>query len=373
MRHLPREECRKKSPDMKDHRILFIGLGSLGAKIFDECVRVPGHHHFLVGGRNIEALQKRINLSMLAAIQLGYTPKTDCTHLDLYNIEQTASVIARFQPDLIFCAATLQQLSDVQHFSPLLAQQLAVAPMGPRLPRHLTLVYKLMQAVHLAGVERTTKVLNAMFPDVVHPILAKVGLAPTTGVGDLANNIPALRLSIARKLDIPVEQVDVRLVMARWASYWMSRKNIATAPFHFTALVQEEDCTHLLDRVHLFDELPTRLQRLGGDPGLMMTATSAAILFRALLNDQGIIVHAPGPNGWPGGYPVRVNTKGVEVVLPPGLTREDALAINEAGLRLDGIEHIDEHGTVLFTEEAIATYQSILGYQCQSLPLSELE
>ncbi len=139
MRHLPREECRKKSPDMKDHRILFIGLGSLGAKIFDECVRVPGHHHFLVGGRNIEALQKRINLSMLAAIQLGYTPKTDCTHLDLYNIEQTASVIARFQPDLIFCAATLQQLSDVQHFSPLLAQQLAVAPMGPRLPRHLTL------------------------------------------------------------------------------------------------------------------------------------------------------------------------------------------------------------------------------------------
>jgi hypothetical protein len=235
------------------------------------------------------------------------------------------------------------------------------------------LVYKLMQAVRLAGMERTTKVLNAIFPDVVHPILAKVGLAPTTGIGDLANNIPALRLSVARKLGVPLEQVDVRLVMARWVSYWMSRRSVATAPFHFTALIQGEDWTHLLDGMHVFDELPTRLQRLGGDPGLMMTATSAAVVFQAMVNDQGTFTHVPGPNGLPGGYPVRVNTKGVEIVLPPGLTREAAQEINEAGLRFDGIEHIDERGTVFFTEEATAMYQRILGYECQSLRLSEVE
>src|SRR5260221_6257324 len=32
-------------------RILFIGFGNLGKQVFDEFVRVPGNHHFLVGGR----------------------------------------------------------------------------------------------------------------------------------------------------------------------------------------------------------------------------------------------------------------------------------------------------------------------------------
>lgn len=358
---------------MKEQRIFFTGLGQLGAKMLDECVRLPGHHHFLVGGRNQEAFQKRANLSLLAALQLGYTPTIECTPLDLLHIEQTAEVIARFQPDLIVCAATLQSSTTVPNVPESLAQQLALAPMGLRLPLHLTLMYKLMQAVRLAGMEGTTKVLNAIYPDVVHPVLAKVGLAPMTGVGDLANNVPALRLSVAHQLDVPFTHVEVQLVMARWVSYWMSRRNILTAPFHFAAFVQGKECTQQLHLAHLFDALPTRLQRLGGETGLLMTATSAALLVRALLSDRGEIVHAPGPNGLPGGYPVRVEGMGVEVVLPPGLTQEQALAMNEAGLRLDGIDHIDEQGTVFFTEEAVATYRRLLGYQCSYLPLAEVD
>lgn len=356
---------------MREQRIVFIGLGRLGAKMLDECMRVPGHHHFLIGGRNKEALQKRANLSLFAALQLGHTPTIECIHLDLLHIEQTAEVIAHFRPDLIVCAATLQTSNAVPNLPESLAQQLALAPMGLRLPLHLTLVYKLMQAVRLAGMEETTKVLNAIYPDVVHPVLAKVGLAPMTGLGDLANNIPALRLSVAQQLDVPFAQTEVQLVMARWVSYWMSRKSILTAPFHFTAFVQGKECTRQLNLGRLFDALSTRLQRLGGEAGLLMTATSAALLFRALLSDRGEVVHAPGPNGLPGGYPVRVGSKSVDVVLPPGLALEQALAINEAGLRLDGIDHIDEQGTVFFTEEATATYHRLLGYQCPYLPLSE--
>jgi len=35
---------------MEKHRILFVGLGDLGAQIFDLLVRLPGNHRFLVGG-----------------------------------------------------------------------------------------------------------------------------------------------------------------------------------------------------------------------------------------------------------------------------------------------------------------------------------
>ncbi|WP_201360045.1 hypothetical protein [Dictyobacter formicarum] len=90
------------------------------------------------------------------------------------------------------------------------------AQLGPRLPWHLALIYKLMQAVSMSG--QTVQVLNAIYPDVVNPILAKVGLAPTTGIEDLANNVPALRQAVAGLLNMPREQVDVRLIMSRYVS-----------------------------------------------------------------------------------------------------------------------------------------------------------
>jgi hypothetical protein len=185
---------------MEKRRILFIGAGNLGGHILDLFLRVPGQHRFLVGGRNVEVLRQRVNLSLLAAIQLGYAPMVECVALDLNEIERTASLIAQFSPHLILSAATYQPLERNQILLPTVAQQLALAPMGPRLPFHLHLVYKLMQAVRLSGLQASVKVLNAMYTDVVHPILGKVGLAPTIGIGDLANNIPALRLSIAWEL-----------------------------------------------------------------------------------------------------------------------------------------------------------------------------
>jgi len=57
----------------------------------------------------------------------------------------------------------------------------------------------LMQAVKASGI--ATKTVNAAFPDAVNPILARIGLAPDIGVGNVANLVPAVRLSIARLLE----------------------------------------------------------------------------------------------------------------------------------------------------------------------------
>lgn len=121
-----------------------------------------------------------------------------CTHIDLWNVEQTAETIAHFQPDIIFCAASLEHWSTLPTLPQPLAERLATAPRGPLLPLHLTLVYKLMQAVRQA--RSTSIVLNAIYPDVVNPVLSKVNLAPTTGIGDLANNIPAIKKTLSYKL-----------------------------------------------------------------------------------------------------------------------------------------------------------------------------
>jgi hypothetical protein len=94
--------------DMSSKRVLFVGLGNLGAQVFDEFVRVPGNLQFLVGGRNVEHLQQRTNISLLNALQLGSYPQVSCTYMDLNNLEQTSETIAQFQPDIIFSAVTMQ-------------------------------------------------------------------------------------------------------------------------------------------------------------------------------------------------------------------------------------------------------------------------
>jgi len=45
-----------------------------------------------------------------------------------------------------------------------------------------------------------------------------------------------------------------------------------------------------------------------------------------------------------------VDRNGGTVTLPPDLNLEEAVRINEEGQRFDGIERIDEDGTVHFTE-----------------------
>lgn len=354
---------------MAHNRILFIGLGDVGSSVFDFFVRTPGQHTFLVGGRNLEALRQRINLSLFAAMQLGFLPEIQITTIDLWDIDRTAETIAHFQPDVIFCSATLQKWGAINSLPSHLRERLYQAQLGPWLPLHLALVYKLMLAVQQANI--SVKVINAVYPDVVHPVLSKVGLAPTTGIGDLANNIPAIRRSISIKLGVPVEAVDVRLVAQHHVSYWMSRKGTSGgAPFYFKASVNGEDVTAQLPTGSLFNLLPGELKRA---PGNLMTAASAEAVFDGLVNDTGKVVHAPGPNGLPGGYPVRVDKNGVQVELPVGITLDEAISINSTAQQFDGIERIDQDGTVHFVERHMAIFKELLGYECRSMALSEVE
>jgi len=74
----------------------------------------------------------------------------------------------------------------------------------------------------------------------------------------------------------------------------------------------------------------------------------------------------------PGAYPTRLSAEGAEVVLP-GLSLEEAVEINEAGARLDGIERVKDDGTVVFVEENVELMREVVGYECEELKVSESE
>ncbi len=315
-------------------------------------------------------MQQRINLSIQTAAQLGFYPEVDSTYVDLTNIDQTAEVISQFKPDIIFNAATVQPWMRIAELSKPTFEKLYRAQAGPWLPMTLSLAYNLMQAVKQTGLD--IKVINGSYPDSVNCILGKVGLAPTIGIGNLANNIPAIKASVALKQDIPIEKVEVLFFAHHYVSHYISRYgNSEGVPFHLAASIDGKDISQELDLNTIFDLLPTKLKRATG-PLQLLTAASAMTIFDAIVHDIGTITHAPGPISLPGGYPVRVYQKGVEIVTPNGFSIEQAILVNEGGQRLDGIDHVDQNGTVYFTKENMSILEDVLGYNCQKMLLSDV-
>jgi hypothetical protein len=350
-------------------RILLVGIGELGARVLDLVARLPGRRTILAGGRDPEALRPRVNLAVLAAMQLGHAPDVACVRLDLEDVDATAEALARHRPDVVFHAATLLAPRRLARLPPPAGERLAAGPLGPWLPLHVVLAHRLMQAVARSG--RAIRVVNAVYPDAVNPLLAGVGLAPWIGAGNLANNVPALRRALAGQLARPLHEVDVRLVMHHAVSTRIHRRGTADgAPYHLTALCGGEDVTARIDPEALFRELATAWRRPGGATGQLMAAASSAALLGAITGDARTIVHAPAPAGLPGGYPVALDGDRLELSLPPGLSAARAIALNEAAQRLDGIAQIDG-GTIRFTEEAVARVGKVLGGAHRQMSLAD--
>src|SRR6266566_1492450 len=292
-------------------KILFVGLGNLGSQVFDLfLLRGAEKHTFLVAGRNPEYLRQRTSLPAYAALQLGLTPEVECAYMDVQDVEQTAQTIWSFKPDLIFSSVTVQPSSAIAKLPKPVFEELAQAGPGPWLPLTLVLVYKLMQAVKQTGLDIT--VLNGASPDNAGSVLSKVNLAPTTGIGNLANVVPALRKAIALTLDRPAEQVQVLFIGHNQVAHSLrTRGTPGKAPYHLTALVDGEEVTHLLDLQAIFATLPATLRH---EYTQLLSAASAAAVFEAITTKGSRIVHAPGPNGLPGAYPIRGSEQRVEVV-----------------------------------------------------------
>jgi hypothetical protein len=350
-------------------KILFVGFGNLGAQVFDLfALRAKRGDRFLVGGRNLDYLRERTRWTAAAAFQLGTPVDIDVTPMDVWNIDQTAQTISSFKPDVIFSSVTLLPSASISQLPPSLFERLAQAKGGPWLPTTLALVYRLMQAVRATGLKIT--VLNGGTPDNAHEVLSKVGLAPTSGIGNIGLTVPPLKKAIAEQLHRPLEQIEILFFAHTYVVQSLRTGTTGDGPFHVTVFVDGEDATAQLDLPILFRTLPAILEH---EYTQLLTAASAAIIFDVVTTDTPKIVHAPGPNGLPGGYPIQRRSQGIEVVLPDGLALEEAIRINQGGQKLEGIERIDENGAVSFAEHNMAILKEVLGYECRRMPLSEVE
>jgi len=274
--------------------IMMIGMGDLGGHVLEMLVRAPGARRIITADINEDWGYRKTNIAAFGASQLGLYPELEFTKIDLYNVEQSAEIIAKYKPEIIYSAVSLQSWWVINTLPREVFEELDIARFGPWLPMHLTLVYKLMQAVKQTGLD--IKVINSAFPDATHTILDKVGLAPTIGIGNVSNIVPAIRSSIAYRLARPMKDVTVYFFAQHYVSHYLPRfGTTGGSPYYLKAVVDGENVTDNLNLDEIFADIPTRFRRAGGREGQILTASSAAAVILAMSDDTGNLVHAPGP------------------------------------------------------------------------------
>jgi hypothetical protein len=358
----------RMSERARDDTVLVLGLGDLGRRVVEVLSLWPGGR-LVVAARDLDHARAVAGQAALVATLCDGPRHVEPAVADLDDLQATAALLGRVQPDAIVMAASrLTWWRIPERARPL--------PYGTWLPLHVTLVRAAMEARAAAGI--TAPVVALPYPDAVGPVLAPGGLAPDTGAGNVLEMAAKLATLAAARAGSPRAAVRVRLI-AHHATERMAFSAFAgvgpdgggpdgPAPVRATvsvdgAALPDEDVAALLARAYPLPE---------GRATHALTAAATAVTVRALLGEVPRPLHVPAPDGRPGGYPVLASRSGIELDLPDGVTEDDAVAINAVAARWDGIERIEGDGTVRYCRWLSDALEQALGLRLERVAPSEM-
>lgn len=338
--------------------VLIIGAGDLGER-------------FAAGLAGAGVVRRLVLVSRTGAAEAAamvasaHDVVIEAVACDAGRPDDVADLLTRVAPDLVIQSAAGRGPWALAGRDDEAARAVGAAGFALRLPYQLPVPLAVMRAVRDTGY--TGPVANVSLPDVTGPILARLGLAPTVGLGNVGMIL--LRARTALRAASPDTEPPLVRVLAHHAQ--------------LSAVMQAREPADPESRPRVWvgepgqpaDGLPYEAPAL--TPSLRynyVTAAAALPVLRALLPGAAPLRWStPSPAGRPGGYPVRIDGGAVALDLPAGVTPEEAVAFNERLAHGDGVARIDDDGTVHFTaacREAVATLDSGLA---DPLPIGDLE
>jgi len=349
---------------------MVVGIGEVGRYFLEFLARGVRPIEILAGDVDLAEVQAKVDNALFGAALHGRHPRIRAREIDLFDIDRTAEVLAEWQPDVVVNCAVLQTWHVIRRLPEDVYAKLSSAGLGAWLPVQLTLAMKMAQAIKRSGVR--THYINTSLSDLTNPVLGAMGVAPTIGIGNVALIETAVRTLVARKKGKPRESVGLKMVAhhVHWV-VWREAGYREGAPFYLKIVVDGVDVTSQFDPPSLMKE--AILLYPGGTSFSAVSASSAIQNLWALLSEEPVGGHSPGPNGLPGGYPVLLSRQGAEVDLPAEISLEEAIGLNTEAQTYDGIERIDADARVHFMPYAIEIMKDTLGLDCASFTPDEAE
>jgi hypothetical protein len=313
---------------------MVVGPGNLGALLAEALALEPAVGRLVVAGRRRERCEAVAGQARLIASIQGRRPE----------IVAAAPDWSGDGVDLAVLAPTLQSWWVLNELPEAARAPLRELGLGAWLPFPLAPLIEVMERL---GGDPFSMIVS--FPDITGPVLRGMGYEVGCGLGNVSE--------VAAKFPRPVRlAAHHALGPHAFRSYGAFSGDL---PPYLVDMPKDE-----ADAV-IRTPWPLHTDREMN----RVTAAAAARLFSALLGDEMAPDHVPAPAGLPGGYPVRAG--GMRVELDLRWPVEEAIAVNEAGARFDGVDRIDDDGTVTFTAETAETLRAVLGYDVPVLRPSE--
>lgn len=340
--------------------LLIVSLGELGANVLEAVGRSGLFDRIVVASRSADKALGRINNALIGCGIDGFFPRFEAIGFD-FNDPASAATLRALAPDVIFCAPTLRPWWKVGGLDGGRANAAANVPFGGYVS--LQLAPMAMFRARLAEAGIASAWIAASFPDVINPSLARSGLGPTCGIGNVREPIAKIQASVGRSLAVAPTRVAVRLVAQHAFEYGVFQANppLELPPYLLEVMVGGRDCTKL-GHAALREPFPfpydLHFNRI--------TASAAIDGMRALVAPQPMRTHLPGIRDLVGGYPVIVENGKIRLDLAQGWSEAAAVATNEASLRWDGVESIAADGTIVFTTATIEALRALTGATIES-------
>ena len=354
------------------NRVLITGsAGIVGSVIAGHLTQIPDIEQVILLDINAKRGKVLADALKIKAAMYSHYPEFVFETCDLFDLDKTTEILNRYSPNLILQAATV---FSYYFYAPIILRETKKRGIPNQYPAHtiakdLTLAYQLMKSVKQANI--TAPVVNVSFPDHVNNILGKVGLAPTVGAGNIDVFVYMIRQMIADKLNTDIRQIKVFMVAHHAFEFFP----LPSIPFYLRIFHKDNDITEKFNTFQVFKNAVDRVSDPFWEAGVdLITETTAASAVKnglAIMNDSNIVEYTPGPEGLPGGYPTLLNKDGAKVSLPGDITLEQAISINLNHMRLDGVEEVQNDGTVVFTEPTVNLIRDILGLEWPKMRIDE--
>jgi len=304
-------------------------------------------------------------VEMLAACS-GF--RIDLRSLDGTDADVVTGTLKESRPDLIVQAASLVEPWEIFGIDHPIAHALSAGSVALQAPTQMAVLFTVMRCVREMGLQ--IPVANISMPDIAHVVLGKLGLAPDIGLENISIQHLRTRAALRSKLGYspPDNEPKLRLIGHHHHVYGVMQAASPEDPAQSVRVYVGDPGERDDPLAYTGHPFPT------GPVYNVITAASALPVIKAILpGGDDLQFSAPAPQRLPGGYPVQILGGKVSLDLPSGASLDEAIAFNETMSSLDGIQAIDNDGTIHFTDKARTSIAHIDIRLAEPLNLHDLE
>lgn len=312
--------------------ILVSGTGGFAARIlFDIAATAANPVKVVIAGRNRDRLQWLKTAANARAAIFARPAAFEAYEIDLLGEDAATTLIDATRPAVTVQAASIQTSQVIAHTGNAWTRLVAEGGLSATAVFQALISSRVAHAITMLG--HRTALINCCFPDVVNGMITAQGHQVACGMGNVAilSNVFAGSRLAPGSLKVLAHYQN----LSAWRRPAAERAG-AAAPRVWV------DGKELGDIFTTFAAV-----KLTPEPVIDISGASGVPMLLAMAAGGSWSGHVPGPAGLPGGYPVELTAAGLELALPPGLSREEAIAWNAAYEARSGL--VVEAGRVRYT------------------------